>query len=92
MESKAKALPVGFLDPELMSATNINSDKSYVVEYVTKALQYHAKKKMIMFAYNPGDHWLLVVLIPKWNKVLYFDSTSRSRGRDHKKLKEVLNE
>lgn len=47
---------MGFLDPELMSTTNIDSDKSYVVEYVTKVMVRYGKKKIIMFAYNPGDH------------------------------------
>jgi hypothetical protein len=39
VETKAKSVPMGFLDPELISLAIINSDKSYVVGYVTKVLQ-----------------------------------------------------
>jgi Ulp1 family protease len=91
VETKAKALPVGFLDRELMSLSTIQSDKSYVVDYVTKAFRHFAKKEIIMFAHNPGDHWILVVIIPKWSKVLYFDSL-RSKPHDHTLLKEVIDE
>ncbi|CAL4933211.1 unnamed protein product [Urochloa decumbens] len=90
-EAKAKIVPVGFLDPELMSLSTITSDRSYVVNYVAKALQKYVKQKLIMFAHNTIGHWVLVVVIPKWKKVLYFDSL-RTQARDHKQLKEVLNE
>jgi hypothetical protein len=74
-----------------MSLATINLDRSYVVGYVTKALQKYAKKKLIMFARDTGGHWILVVIIPKWKKALYFDS-QRSKASDHNVLKEVLNE
>ncbi|CAL5006642.1 unnamed protein product [Urochloa decumbens] len=90
-ETKARTVPVGFLDPELMSLSTITSDISYVVNYVAKAMQKYVKKKLIMFAHNTMGHWVLVVVISKWKKVLYFDSL-RSQARDHKQLKEVLNE
>jgi hypothetical protein len=82
---------MGFLDPELMSLSTIQSDKSYRVNYVIKAFRHFAKKELIMFAHNPGDHWILVVIIPKWSKVLCFDSL-RSKPRDHSLLKEVIDE
>jgi len=46
-------MPVGFLDPELMSLSNITSDKSYVVDYLGRALNHYAKKEIIMFPHNP---------------------------------------
>ena len=46
-------MPVGFLDPELMSLSNITSDKSYVVDYLGKAVNHYAKKEIIMFPHNP---------------------------------------
>ncbi|CAL4924945.1 unnamed protein product [Urochloa decumbens] len=90
-ETKARTVPVGFLDPELMSLSTITSDRSYVVNYVAKAMKKYVKKKLIMFAHNTIGHWVSVVVIPKWKKVLYFDSLRR-QARDHKQLKEVLNE
>jgi len=90
-ETKAKAMPVGFLDPELLSLSNIKSDKSYVVDYLGRAFNHFAKKEIIMFPHNPGGHWILVVVILKWSKVLCFDSL-RSKARDHTLLKEVIDE
>uniref|UniRef100_J3MSK9 Ubiquitin-like protease family profile domain-containing protein n=1 Tax=Oryza brachyantha TaxID=4533 RepID=J3MSK9_ORYBR len=68
METKQKGLPIGFLDPEVMILSTSRVDKSYMVDYVRKAFRSFVKDEFIMFAHNPGDHWLLVVLIPKWGK------------------------
>ncbi|TVU00599.1 hypothetical protein EJB05_53962, partial [Eragrostis curvula] len=84
-------LPVGFLDPELMTLSTICVDKSYVVDYVRRVIGKCAKKKCIMFAHNPGEHWVVVAIVPKWNKVFYLDSM-RSSARDHSQLKDVLDE
>ena len=91
VETREKSVPVGFLDPELMSMSTMDQDRSYVVEYLGKTLHKFARKKLIMFAHNTGGHWILVVIIPKWNKALYFDS-QRSKMRDYSVLKEVINE
>ena len=88
---KANSYPVGILDPELMSLTTIRTDKSYVVDYVIKAFKHLSKKQFIMFAHNHAGHWILVAVIPKWGKVLYFDSC-RSQARDFTLLKEIINE
>ncbi|TVU42130.1 hypothetical protein EJB05_08521, partial [Eragrostis curvula] len=90
-ETREKAMPVGFLDPEAMTLSTICDDKSYVVDYVTRAFGKYDKKKWIIFAHNPGNHWILIVVVPKWHKVLYFDS-KRSSPRNHALLKDVLNE
>jgi len=45
-----------------------------------------ARKKLIMFPHNTIGHWILVVIIPKWRKALYFDS-QRSKACDHSVLK-----
>lgn len=91
VETKAKSLPVGFLDPAVMSLSTMSSDKSYVVEYVAKAFRHYAKKDCIMFAHHLDGHWILVAVIPRWSKVLYFDSI-RSRASGHSLLKEVIDE
>ena len=64
-ETKEKSGPLGFLDPETMSMSTMNEDRSYVVDYMTKAMQKMARKKLIMFAHHTVGHWILVVLIPK---------------------------
>lgn len=40
---------------------------------------------------NNISHWIIVVMVPKLKKVLYFDSLTPQQ-RDLKALKEVLNE
>ena len=91
METKAKYVPVGILDPQMMSLSTMNQDRFYVVDYVTKALQKCARKRLIMFAHNTVGHCILVVIIPKWRKTLYFDS-QRSKACDHSVLKQALDE
>ena len=44
-----------------------------------------------MFAHNTGAPWILVVIIPKWNKALYFDS-EWSKACDYSVIEEVINE
>jgi len=56
---------VGFLNPQMLSLSTINQDRSYVGDYMSKALQKYARKKLIMFAHNTIGHWILVVIIPK---------------------------
>ncbi|CAL4906881.1 unnamed protein product [Urochloa decumbens] len=89
--TKMKSLPVGFLDPEVMSLSTIRADKSYVLDYLAKAFKIFHKKECIMFAHNTIGHWILVAVIPKWGKLFYFDSI-RAQAREHASLKEVINE
>ncbi|TVU40529.1 hypothetical protein EJB05_13996, partial [Eragrostis curvula] len=90
-EARAKSFSVGFLDPEVMTLSTICDDKSYVVDYVTRAFGKYAKKKCIMFAHNPENHWILIAIVPEWHKVLFLDSY-RSSPRNHAMLKDVIDE
>jgi len=45
VETREKSVPVGFLDPELMSMSTMDQDRSYVVEYLGKALHKFVRKK-----------------------------------------------
>lgn len=56
VEAKAKSMPVAILDLELMTLTNINSNRSFVVDLVTRALEKNARKKLMMFAHNTIGH------------------------------------
>ncbi|KAJ1283763.1 hypothetical protein BS78_03G151500 [Paspalum vaginatum] len=45
----------------------------------------------IPFFHQTGNHRVLVVIVPKWNKVLYLDSL-RSQLHDFNLLKRVIDE
>jgi len=61
------------------------------VQYLEKGLRKYAKKEYMMFAYNSGDHWNVVIIIPKWLKVMYLNS-NRGYKTDLSELKYVIDE
>jgi amino-acid N-acetyltransferase len=91
VEAKAKNIPVGFLDPQLMSLDNIKFDRAAVLHYVQKAFTKYTKKDYIMFAYNSSKHWIVVIVIQKWDKVIYLDS-NKSGDHDFSMLKLLIDE
>jgi len=44
-----------------------------------------------MFAYNSSKHWIIVIVIQKWDKVIYLDS-NKSGNHDFSMLKLLINE
>ena len=86
-------LPVGIMEPQVFLKSSIRCNESAVVDYVKSVLNHYAKEpdSLITFPHNTGDHWLLVVIISKWNNVLFLDS-DRSKQRDHTLLKKVINQ
>ena len=91
VEAKAKDIHVGFLDPQVMSLDSITFDRDKVLQYVQKAFTKYTKNDYIMFAYNSGGHLVVVIVIQKWNKVIYLDS-NRSENHDFSMLKLLINE
>jgi hypothetical protein len=69
-EAKAKDISMGFLDLWLVSLDSIQFDRVAVLHYVQKAFTKYNKKDYIMFPYNSGAHWVIVIDIQKWNKVI----------------------
>ena len=74
VEARTKQAPVGFLDPESLNSTMITHSRSFCVDYMIRAYQLYAKKRMIMFVHNTGGHWIAVVILLRHTRVLYFDS------------------
>ncbi|TVU49014.1 hypothetical protein EJB05_00305, partial [Eragrostis curvula] len=80
-EAQRSQVSVAYLDPQ--SISTITHERAFVISYLTKAFNcFHKAKKFIVFAYNTGGHWVLVLVCLRWAKVLYLDSTSSTRERD----------
>jgi hypothetical protein len=68
---------VGFLNPECVFSTTLNStDNSlaFSVSYMSNAFKLYAKKNLILTAYLSTNHWIAVAIVPKQWKVYYLDS------------------
>jgi amino-acid N-acetyltransferase len=95
VEAKSKNMPVGFLDPQVMSLDSINFDRKAVLQYVQKAFTKYSSKDFIMFAYNSGGsagcHWIVVIIVQRWNKVIYLDP-NKSVNQDFSVLRLLIDE
>jgi hypothetical protein len=68
---------VGFLDPECLCSTTLNSTDStpaLFVSYMCNAFKLYAKKNLMLTAYLSTNHWIAMAIIPKQRKVYYLDS------------------
>ena len=74
-------MPVGIIDPDPVLIKTMNIDRSYSVGYLEYCLRKYAKKKFVMFAHYYGEHWIAVIIVQKWQKVIYLDS-NRSKKLD----------
>ena len=74
---------VGFLGPQLFSATVVQFKRNDVIQAIKKAM----KHDFVVGAYNIGSHWVMVAIAMKWNVVWYLDS---SKGFPLQKFKDVL--
>jgi hypothetical protein len=77
VEVEKMCTAVGFLDPECLCSTTLNSTDNtlaFSLSYMCNAFKLYAKKKSILTAYLSTNHWIAVVIIPKQRKVYYLDS------------------
>ena len=84
-------MPVGIIDLDPVSIKTINTDRGYSVDYLEYCLRKYAKKKFVMFVHNCGGHWIAVIIVRKWQKVIYLDS-NRGRKSDLSPIKSVIDE
>ena len=49
-------MPVGIIDPDIVSIKTMNTDRGYSMDYLEYCLRKYAKKKFVMFAHNYGGH------------------------------------
>jgi len=89
MEQQAKEMHnnVGFLDPQVFSATMLQFQAKVVTQAITKAM----KHDFVVGAYNTGGHWVLVIIVMKRDVVWYLDSAKTWPQRKFKDVVTVVN-
>ncbi|PNT65665.1 hypothetical protein BRADI_3g00465v3 [Brachypodium distachyon] len=85
-----EGIPIGFMDPDLMSGQSIEADQK-IKNYVVNALVAHWEKDIILVAHYSVEysHWITIALSPFRSRVTYFDCI---KGQDWKKLTEFIDE
>jgi hypothetical protein len=57
--------------------TSTDDTLAFFLSYMHSAFRLYAKKKLILTAYLSTNHWIVVVIVPKQQKVYYLDSLKR---------------
>jgi hypothetical protein len=72
-----KGPAVGYLDPERLCSTTLNSTDntvSFSIDYMLRVFEQYATKDFTITAYLNTNHWIAVVIVSKQRKVYYLDS------------------
>jgi hypothetical protein len=80
VEVENKGPAVGYLDPECLCSTTLNSTDNtlaFSMSYMLDAFKQCAKKNLMLTAYLSTNHWIAVAIIPKQRKVYYLDSLKK---------------
>jgi hypothetical protein len=63
-----------YLDPQMMTATVIQTEKAEVMKYLVQAMRYYKdKKEMLIIPYNTGSHWVLLTISMRHDQIWYYD-------------------
>jgi hypothetical protein len=77
VEVENKGPAVGFLDPECLCSTTLNSTDNtlaFFVSYMLNAFKLYAKKNLMLITYLITNQWISVAIVLKQQKVYYLDS------------------
>ncbi|GMN42749.1 hypothetical protein TIFTF001_011962 [Ficus carica] len=79
-----------FISPVLVSPVQQNVDRATYVreraDYIVRILRKALKGKRFMMPYNSGQHWILAVIDPWDDSVMYFNPLENEPGDDFKDL------
>nr|ABF96630.1 transposon protein, putative, CACTA, En/Spm sub-class [Oryza sativa Japonica Group] len=86
------ALEVAFLDPQVVTVTNLQNDHQGMVNYIYDTLWSRRDKEYIMCAYNQYAHWILLVITPKWSTCHYLNSRIDKNAYDWTPIQLAIDE
>jgi hypothetical protein len=78
---------VGFLDPQVFTATVISHQPSTVTQAIKNAM----KNDYVVGAYNTGGHWVTVIISMKYKEVWYLDSAKLFPGQKFTDVRYIVN-
>jgi hypothetical protein len=64
-----------YLDPQIVTRTNIDTNRPEVVAYFPKAMRHYRDKEMLVILFNTGNHWIILSISIKYDQVWYSDSS-----------------
>jgi hypothetical protein len=67
VEVKNKGPAVGYLDPECLCSTTLNSTDNtlaFSMSYMLNAFKLYATKNLMVTAYLSTNHWIAVAIVP----------------------------
>uniref|UniRef100_I1NNI0 Ubiquitin-like protease family profile domain-containing protein n=1 Tax=Oryza glaberrima TaxID=4538 RepID=I1NNI0_ORYGL len=83
---------VAFLDPQVVTVTNLQNDRQGMVNYIYDTLWSRRDKEYIMCAYNQYAHWILLVITPKWSTCHYLNSRIDKNAYDWTPIQLAIDE
>jgi hypothetical protein len=69
LNKRGKESPA-YLDPQMVTRTNVQLSQKDVVAYFVKAMKHYKDgKEMLVMLFNMGNHWVTLSLSTKYDQV-----------------------
>jgi hypothetical protein len=85
--AKEVGVDVGFLDPQAFLAAMVQFETNFLVDQIPKLMNHD----FMVGVYNPGGHWVLVVIVINWSLVFCLDSTKIVPKQKFTNVQQVVN-
>jgi hypothetical protein len=72
---KRKKKSLAYLDPQMVTRTNITLARKEIVAYFVNAMSHYKNKEMLIIPFNTGSHWVTLSSSPKYKHDWYCDSS-----------------
>jgi hypothetical protein len=68
LNKKGKDFPT-FIDPQVVTRTNITLAQKDVVAYFVEAMSHYKDKEMLVIPLNMGNHWVVLLVSTTYDQV-----------------------